>query len=118
MYLKEYSIDYIRPRYVQISKYETVKDLKVKIIRCIKEHFSIKLKDEDNNYNFTFNKVKLFNVLFGIKKRKREILKLMYSYNTKNSNFIISANQIENDDLLIDVNIKKYLIIIIYLIGS
>lgn len=109
-HLKDNSIDYIRPRYIQLSKSDTVADLKEKIKRCVSDLFKIKLKHE-NHPDYNFEKVELFTVLFGWKKRRREILKLIYSYSTQNRNFTISANKIEEDSTTLDViliNFKSF----------
>lgn len=95
-------MDYIRPRYIQISKADTVAELKEKIKRCVSDLFKIKLKHE-NHPNYSFEKVELYTILFGMKKRIREIIKLIYSYNTQNRNFTISANKIEDENITIDV---------------
>lgn len=101
-HLKEKCLDYIRPRYIQISKADTVAELKEKIKRCVSDLFKIKLKHEDHP-DYTFEKVELYTILFGMKKRIREIIKLIYSYNTQNRNFTISANKIDVDNITIDV---------------
>jgi len=102
-HLKENAIDYIRPRYIQLSKTDTIADLKMKIKRCVKDLFKIKLKNE-NHPEYDFQQIKLYTVLFGMKKRKREIIQLIYSYNTQNRNFTISAKKLEDDNTTIDVN--------------
>lgn len=102
--LKENAIDYIRPRYIQVSKNDTVADLKTKIKRCVSDLFKIKLRYE-NHPEYSFDKVDLYIILFGMKKRVREIIRLIYSYNTQNRKFTISANKIEDDTTTVDVNL-------------
>ena len=100
--MKENAIDYIRPRYIQVSKTDTINELKNKVKRCVSDLFKIKLKHE-NHPEYSFDKVDLYLILFGMKKRKREILRLIYSYNTQNKKFTISANKIEDDNTTVDV---------------
>ena len=102
-HLKNNAIDFIRPRYIQISKYETVRDLKEKIKRCVKELLvnNLKCLDEDN---VKLNDVKIFNIIYGMKKLKRKILKLLYSYNENMKKFNVSGSMISDDNQIIDVN--------------
>lgn len=103
--LKEFSIDNIHPRDLQISKFVKVKDLKEKILRCLKNHFENKIKNniDDSKRDFNFTEVKLYNIELGIKQKKREILKLIYSYNTKNTTYVISAKKLDDNEMIIDV---------------
>ena len=110
--LKENAIDYIRPRYIQVSKTDTVAELKQKIKRCVADLFKIKLKQE-SHAEYSFEKVDLYIILFGMKKRMREIIKLIYSYNTLNRKFTISANKIDDESTTVDV-IKNYFLSFYY----
>ena len=101
--MKENAIDYIRPRYIQVSRSDTVSDLKSKIKRCVSDLFTIKLKHE-NHEEYSFNKVDLYIILFGMKKRMREMIRLIYSYNTQNRKFTVSAIKIEDENRTVDVN--------------
>jgi len=105
--LKENAIDYIRPRYIQVSKSDTVAELKLKIKRCVSDLFKIKLKQEDQ-MELSFDKVDLYIILFGMKKRMREIIRLIYSYNTQNRKFTISANKMDDENMTVDVIIQIY----------
>lgn len=106
--MKENAIDYIRPRYIQVSKADTVAELKLKIKRCVSDLFNIKLKQE-NQQEFLFEKVDLYIILFGMKKRMREIIRLIYSYNTQNRKFTISANKVNDENLTVDVILYCFL---------
>ena len=77
--LKKNAVDYLRLRYIQVSKTDTVKDLKEKIKRTLKDLLEKRLQIEGAE-DFTFEKVNLYSIIYGVKKRKREILKLIYSY--------------------------------------
>ena len=79
-------------------------------MRCLKNHFEIKITINLDNpkKDFIFSKVKLFKIELGIKQKKREILKLIYSYNTKNTNYVISAIEIDDNEIII--NVKNILI--------
>ena len=103
--LKKNSLDYIRPRYIQVSKSDTVKDLKEKIKRVVRDHLEKHL-ELDNTENIKLEKIKLYSIIYGIKKRKREILKLLYSYYQNEKRYNISGDLIEGDDTTIDVMIK------------
>lgn len=112
--LKKKSIDYIRPRYIQMSKNDTVGNLKEKIKRCLKELFENKLtnkKQGANNTNvnkeketFTFKNVNLYSIIYGMKKKKREILKLIYSYSENTKRYNISGDALTDDNITLDVN--------------
>jgi hypothetical protein len=86
-----------------MSKNDTVKDLKNKIKRCLKDLFINKLEIKEPE-NLKFKKVNLYNIIYGIKKRKREILKLIYSYKENMKRVNISGDSISNEDTTIDVN--------------
>jgi hypothetical protein len=85
-----------------MSKNHTVKDLKKKIKRCLRDLFINKLEIE-NSEDFKFKKVNLYNIIYGIKKRKREILKLIYSYKENMKRVNISGDIISNENTTIDV---------------
>ena len=85
-----------------MSKSDTVKDLKEKIKRCLKDLLERKLK-LNKTENITFKTVKLFSIIYGMKKRKREILRLIYSYNENVKKYNIAGCSISDENQTIDV---------------
>lgn len=100
--LKKNAIDYVRPRYIQLSKTDTIKGLKEKIRRCIKGLFEKKIEIK-NFEEIELNQIKLYKIIYGIKKRRREILKLLYAYHENSKRFNISGEMIKDEDILLEV---------------
>ena len=91
--IREKSIDLIRPRYLQISKELKVKDLKDKIKRCIKDF-------HDSNAP-----IKLYLFSFGLKEKKKETFEMIYAYSNKYKNHKVAAEEVKDDEVLMEVNI-------------
>lgn len=97
-----------------MSKTDTIKDLKEKIKRCLKDLFEKKLEHK-NAEKFTFGTIRIFNLIYGMKKRKREILKLIYSYNDNMKRYNISGKCVENENTLIDVKYSYRYFLLLFL---
>ncbi len=99
--IRDKAVNLIIPRNIQISKELTIKDLKVKISRCINHCLSDINEDEMSN-------VKVYLKNFGMTKKK-ELFELIYSYVNKERRFKILAQEVNDDATKIEVysNIKK-----------
>jgi hypothetical protein len=92
----------IQPKNIQISKESTVKELKEKIIRCV-GHF---IYGQDNNL---LSKVKLFLKNFGMS-TKKDNFELICAYLNKQKSYKITAVEIIDENIKIEV-IVSYIII-------
>jgi hypothetical protein len=99
--MRDKNIDLIKPRNIQISKEKKIKDLKEKIIRCIKEHAGY---DEMAAGSVPVIKFYLFN--FGMKENKKDTFELIYAYKNKLGSNNLIAEEITDDEMTLEVNIK------------
>jgi hypothetical protein len=87
----------ICPKNIQISKELKIKDIKEKISRSVSYYLS-----NTKELNSIAN-IKLYLMNFGMKERKKEIFEMIYSYKNKDKHYNILAEEIINDELLIEV---------------
>lgn len=114
--MKNDHLSLLKPRYIQISKELTIKDLKHKILRCVKTQIVSKdetngqdtMTDSEENMNTNeefYNKhnVKIYLIPFGMKERKYEIFELIYSYKNGEKCYKIKADELLDDSIIIEV---------------
>lgn len=88
---------YIKPRYIQISKTKTVLDLKNKILRCIKKIIKANSLILNKSYD-----IKVY-VPDLVENRKKILFELIYSYTNKFMNFKIKGEEVQDDNMTIEV---------------
>jgi len=109
----------IKPKYIQISRKCTIKDLKHKIIRVIsnkinknndKKTESTKLNGDDNKsqinsqIEYTSNNVHIYK---SHNLSKKILFEMTFSYTNKSKSFILFGQEYENEDLPIPVCVNN-----------
>jgi hypothetical protein len=95
--LRDASVNMINLKNIQISKEASISDLKIKLKRCIKSYLA--------NVDTTNCQVKIY--LKSLWRRdKKEIFESIFSYINKEKSFRINADEILDDNLLIEVSMS------------
>jgi hypothetical protein len=97
--LRDRSIDLIKPRDIQISKEKKIKDLKNKIVRCIKESAG---NEEMNDETIPDVRLYLFN--FGMKDNRKETFEMIYAYKNKFNSHNLIAEEVKDDEMTLEVS--------------
>jgi hypothetical protein len=79
-----------------------IKDLRAKIMRLLKEYF-----DNPDVYVSSLNHiyVKLYLFTFGLKDKRKQTFEMIYAFKNKFSCFNVIAEEIADDELLIEVKL-------------
>ena len=84
----------IRPRYIQMSKNQTLKNLKSKIVRSV--------FNSDNTSNVKSLEIKIF-VPDMLGQKKKQLFEIVYSYINKFANYKIKGEELNLDEKRIEV---------------
>jgi hypothetical protein len=96
--LRDKYIDLIKPRDLQISKEKNIKDLKNKILRCIKDYTDY---EEMNNEYIPI--VRLYLLNFGMKDNKKETFEMIYAFKNKFKIHNLIAEEVKDEEMTIEV---------------
>ncbi len=103
--LKNKDISQIRPKSILIYKYETISELKAKILRILRYSLSINTTNEENfSNNSEIKSIKLFRAFEYQNKLKRSLIKLIYSYIISSKKYRIPGYIISEEKEKIEVN--------------
>lgn len=84
------------PKYIQISKGASVRDLKLKVLRILSGYF--KIEDE--------SKFELYIKQFESTDQKKEIYNIIQAYENKCKNFKTAIEKLSDDNIFIEVSYK------------
>lgn len=84
------------PKYIQISKGASVRDLKLKVLRILSGYF--KIEDE--------SKFELYIKQFESTDQKKEIYNMIQAYENKCKNFKTAIEKLSDDNIFIEVSYK------------
>jgi hypothetical protein len=102
--LRNSFIELIKPRNIQISKELKISDLKEKILRCVNHSLS------GNKLEHHVN-IKIYLLNFGLKDKKKETFEMIYAYNNNFKSYNLKADEIVDNETLIEVNFNFTVII-------
>jgi ubiquitin C-terminal hydrolase len=113
--LTDNNISLIRPRYIQISKYKTLIELKNKIIRCLLNQIATnETVDDIQCMQYSDFECRMYIQDVSSENRKSEIFKIIYAYVNKFATLKIKGLEVSNDNLLInDIRIAAKDILIV-----
>lgn len=103
--LKNKDISQIKPKSILMYKFETIGQMKDKIIKLLKYSLSRNNIDDQNALNIPeIINIKLYRALEYKSKLKRSLIKLIYSFKLNSKKFRIPGFLIDEDDKKIGVS--------------